>query len=332
MEIILIIILAVVGFYFYRKNYKKVAPVKTSSDFKMGTDYAFGFGFPKMDALAAEVFTISAKNGDVDSYAALGNMYARGIHFKKDYEEAYKWLKLAADSGHATAMFELSKFYIEGYGIPIDEERSMLLLKNAADLGEPSAQFLLGLIYEVGRFGLLKNETESLNWFMKAARLENSEAQVKVGDAYLDGKLISKNAEKGVEYWIKSAEHNNIMAMKRLRVFYIDFFDDIPPNLELAFYWTNKAALLDDTESQRLLGGDFLLGTCGKVDYEQASVWSKKAADKGDAQAQYTLGVMYKRGFFLGGVDLIEAKQWFGMAASQGFQLAIDELKLLENC
>ena len=329
METIVIILLLGVGYYIYKKNSKVDAPVKTSADFKMGTNYAFGLGFPKMDALAAEVFTAQAKKGDVDSYAALGNMYARGIHFKKDYEEAYKWLKLASDSGHATAMFELSKFYIEGYGIPKDEKESIRLLKKSAELGEPSAQSMLGIIYEVGGFGLSVDEKESLNWYMKSAKGNDALAQLKVGDAYMEGNLLSKDAEKAFEYWTKSAENNNIDAMKRLRLFYIDGVDNVEANLELAHAWTVKAAELDDCESQRKLGGDFLLGTCGKVDYEQAAIWSKKAADKGDAQAQYTLGVMYKRGFFQGGADLVEAKEWFQLAASQGLQQAIDELELL---
>lgn len=330
MEIFIFLLVAAGAYFFYKKKTKKASLVKSPADYKIGTNYSFGLGFPQMDALAAEVFTASAKNGDVDSYAALGNMYARGIHFKKDYEEAYKWLKLAADSDHPTAMFELSKFYIEGYGIPKDEQKSMSLLIRASELGEPSAQFLLGLIYQEGGFGLEKNQRESLNWFMKSAKLGNAEAQVYVGDAYLEGNLLSKDVGKAFEYWIKAAENNNILAMKRLRVFYIDGIDEIESNLELAFHWTKKAAELDDCESQSSLGGDFLVGTTGHIDYEQAYVWSKLAADKGDERAQYALGIMCKRGFFEDGVNLDEARYWFNLAATQGFQPAIDELALIE--
>ncbi len=329
MEYIVTILAAFIIIYFYKSKTKK-SIVKTSADFKIGTDYAFGLGFPEMDALAAEVFTASAKNGDVDSYAALGNMYAQGIHFKKDYEEAYKWLKLAADSGHATAMFELAKFYSEGYGIPKDKKMVVSLVKKSAELGEPSAQQLLGVLYQLGEYGIEKDDSESLGWYMKSAKGNNALAQLKVGDAYLEGNLLSKDVDKAFEYWNKSAEKHNIDAMKRLRAFYLEGIDNIKANLDIASNWTLKAAELDDCESQRQLGLDFLLGTCGTIDYEKASIWSKKAADKGDAQAQYTLGVMYKRGLFEGGVDLDEAKQWFHKAALQGFEPALNEMKLLE--
>jgi TPR repeat protein len=83
-----LLIVAAIIYLYQRHKRKKGEVVKTTADFKMGTDYAFGRGFPKMDELAANVFTIAAKEGDIDAYAALGNMYSRGIHFKKDYEEA----------------------------------------------------------------------------------------------------------------------------------------------------------------------------------------------------------------------------------------------------
>lgn len=331
MEFLFLLILGAIGYYFYKNKSKKEKTIKSSSDFKMGTNYSFGLGFPKMDALAAEVFTDSAKKGDVDSYAALGHMYARGIHFKKDYEEAYKWLKLASDSDHATAMFELAKFYIEGYGIPKDDEKAISLLKRSSELGEPTAQFFLGLIYQAGGFGLKKNEKESLNWFMKSAKLNNSEAQVKVGDAYLDGELISKDTSKAFEYWLKSAENNNLDAMKRLYVYYVDGIDEIQPNLKLVLHWTTKAAELGDSESQSKLGQGYLLGTYGVVDYEKAAFWLFKAVEKDDRYAQYALGIMYKKGFFKEGVDLDKAIEWFALSAAQGLQESIDELELLAS-
>ena len=119
--------------------------------------------------------------------------------------------------------------------------------------------------------------------------------------------------------------------MKRLKVFYYEGIENINANLELSSSWTLKAAELDDTECQRESGFNFLMGSGVKIDYEQAYIWSKKAADKGDAQAQFTIGIMYKRGFFEDGVNIDAANEWFEMAASQGFQLAIDELNQIQN-
>ena len=49
--------------------------------------------------------------------------------------------------------------------------------------------------------------------------------------------------------------------------------------------------------------------------------WYRKAADQGDAAAQYNLGVMYKNGR---GVleDYVQAHAWLNLAAAQGHEKA----------
>lgn len=51
-------------------------------------------------------------------------------------------------------------------------------------------------------------------------------------------------------------------------------------------------------------------------DYAAAAAWSAKAADQGDATAQYNLGIMYARGL---GVprDYVQAHKWFSLANSR---------------
>jgi len=54
-----------------------------------------------------------------------------------------------------------------------------------------------------------------------------------------------------------------------------------------------------------------------KRDHAEAARWYRKAAEQGDAGAQYNLGVMYKNGQ---GVkqDHAEAVRWLRKAAEQG--------------
>ena len=51
-------------------------------------------------------------------------------------------------------------------------------------------------------------------------------------------------------------------------------------------------------------------------DYAEAARWYRKAADQGEAQAQYVLGLMYDNGQ---GVtqDYAEAHMWLNLAASR---------------
>ena len=60
-------------------------------------------------------------------------------------------------------------------------------------------------------------------------------------------------------------------------------------------------------------------GIDGKPDYRAAAQWFRKAADRGVADSQYNLGILYARGI---GVDqnLAESYKWFALAAQQGDQ------------
>jgi TPR repeat protein len=56
----------------------------------------------------------------------------------------------------------------------------------------------------------------------------------------------------------------------------------------------------------------------------------REAAEKGDAEAQYSLGLMYREGR---GVpkDDVEAEDWFRKAAGQGFAKAQDSLAVMHR-
>ena len=56
-----------------------------------------------------------------------------------------------------------------------------------------------------------------------------------------------------------------------------------------------------------------------------AMQWYARAANQGDAQAQYDLGELFRNGI---GVrhDISEAARWFRLAAAQGNAQAVDAL------
>ena len=65
-----------------------------------------------------------------------------------------------------------------------------------------------------------------------------------------------------------------------------------------------------------------------KKDYKEAARWVRKAADQGDAQAQYNLGTICETGR---GVkqELEEALAWYIKAAKQGHKGAIKRVNRL---
>jgi TPR repeat protein len=86
---------------------------------------------------------------------------------------------------------------------------------------------------------------------------------------------------------------------------------------QTAITWFNKAAEQGDANAQYNLGIMYVDGLGVKKDYLQAATWYRKAAKQGHASARYNLGVMYENGQ---GVkkDYVQAIAWYRKAAEQG--------------
>ncbi len=84
---------------------------------------------------------------------------------------------------------------------------------------------------------------------------------------------------------------------------------------------TRKAAEQGDAGAQYVIGLDYRLGVGVPRDITQAAVWYRKAAEQGNAGAQFDLGSMYESGI---GVprDITQATAWYRKAAEQGSESA----------
>jgi TPR repeat protein len=85
--------------------------------------------------------------------------------------------------------------------------------------------------------------------------------------------------------------------------------------------WTPLAER-GDTNAQYLLGTMYRKGQGGPQDYRTAVKWYTLAAEQGFADAQYNLGLMYGKGQ---GVpqNYVRAHMWFNLSASTGHEGAI---------
>jgi len=72
-----------------------------------------------------------------------------------------------------------------------------------------------------------------------------------------------------------------------------------------------------EAEAQLYMGVMYDNGEGVQVDYRQAVLWYRKAADQGNANAQYNLGMMYANGLYVP-QDWVQALEWFNLAALIG--------------
>jgi TPR repeat protein len=96
----------------------------------------------------------------------------------------------------------------------------------------------------------------------------------------------------------------------------------------LAVEHFRRAANMGNANSQYNLGVIFGAGVGVRQNDAEAIVWFRKAAEQGVANAQHNLGVLYFNGR---GVkqDVVQAESWFRKAAEQGHEQAREAIDLL---
>jgi len=99
--------------------------------------------------------------------------------------------------------------------------------------------------------------------------------------------------------------------------------DEAEHRNKLALFILERAATLGILEAQVTLGRPCPLRTdsdCREpLSLDDEVYWRKRAAEQGDAEMQYQLGLTY---LSHGGADKSEARKWFLMSANQGFERA----------
>jgi TPR repeat protein len=99
-------------------------------------------------------------------------------------------------------------------------------------------------------------------------------------------------------------------------------------NLPLAFKEFRSAAEKGEADCQFNLALMYENGIGVTKDEKEAVVWYRKSAEQGNSNAQFNLGVLYENGRGCA-VDFAQANQWYRKAAVQGDALAIGNLGML---
>jgi uncharacterized protein len=99
-------------------------------------------------------------------------------------------------------------------------------------------------------------------------------------------------------------------------------------NLPLAFKEFRDAAEKGEADCQFNLALMYEKGIGVAKDEKEAVVWYRKSAEQGNSNAQFNLGVLYENGRGCA-VDFAQANQWYRKASVQGDALAIGNLGML---
>jgi TPR repeat protein len=211
---------------------------------------------------------------------------------------------VAADQGYAPAQFHLGFIYEEGLGVLEDKAEAMKWYRKSADQGFALAQEWLGMKY-TGWPGLPRNQTEKdegIMWLRKAADQGSANAQNALGGMYLEGHGVPRSSSEAVKWFRMSADQDHTQWQLGIRDF--GFRQNYAEDLE--------------NFARRHLGIIYELGLGLPQNYAEAATWFRKAADRGDSDAQVELGKMYLEGR---GVpqNYVLAHMWFNLAAAKEY-------------
>ena len=218
------------------------------------------------------------------------------INIELNHKEAIEWFEKSADLGLEYSQYELGYYYYSGKYEPVDYEKALKYFKMCQTR---SACFYIGNIYRDG-LGVEVDLDLAERWFIEAARLGSSAAEVNLGLLYENSKLYEKDVKKARYYYKKAGDSGYSVGYFYLALSY--FHDtDLENNYEKSLKYFAKGADGGDLKSLVNLGYMHEFGFGCEVDYTFARECYEEATEKGCSSGISNLGELYKRGL---GVEL----------------------------
>lgn len=339
--------------------------------YRIGKMFAAGLGTEQDYGEAAEWFARAVRQNHKYAQYSLAGLYYRGQGVEQDYRQARNLYRCSAEQENPYASYELAKMYRDGIGMEPDGQkaanyfewafRGFLALESKSH--DDKLQYRLGQMFYTGT-GTKKEETKAVEFWQKAARLgnanaqyslashwlktgtgdlqqalewiqkaaegENTAAMYSLGKLYLEGKVVPPDINRAIELFGKAAMKGHDYAAYRLGRLYLSG-EKSEKNVELAMEWLGQAAGANNSYALYTLGKLFLIGADLPKDMERSIYYFKRAAEGGNEYAEFQLGKLYLLGEDVP-KNAEEAITWFSRCADRGNQFAQYDLGKLYLC
>ncbi|MBQ7178454.1 MAG: sel1 repeat family protein [Victivallales bacterium] len=206
------------------------------------------------------------------------------------FEAGEKALLYAAQNGVAEAFFELGKLYDPtGKAWRTSMEKAKSWYMKAFENGTYEAGLYLANMLE--KAGDVKG---AFGWISKTAEHDVLEAQRLLALMYKEGRGVTRNIEKAIQFYEVVANQNDVDAMLALGVIYGDRQSEVF-NYSIAFEWFMKAAEEENDRAQLVVAIMYEKGLGIEKNLFKAKVWYEKAAKNGSKEAKEWLGKNLER-------------------------------------
>jgi TPR repeat protein len=191
--------------------------------------------------------------------------------------------------------------------------------------------------------GVERDKELAIKWYKKAILQKNGRAMFNLATAYYNGDGVTIDDTKAFAWFTLALENGSKdadEAVKRMksesspwRV--ADAFKyiagiyqngvELPKDLKEAAQWYRRAAARGDREAQISLAGILLTGRGVPQDFAEARKWCEAAAKQNDSNGEYCMGLIQEKGLGISSKPR-EAFKWYRLAASWGHPRAMQAL------
>jgi len=240
---------------------------------------------------------LASENGRLDARATAKNR-------EKYILDAHRRVKKLVNHGYPEAMFYLADCYGQGaLGLEVDTKEAFSLYQAAAKAGHAQAAYRTAVCCEMGPDeggGTRRDLQKAVQWYRRAAQLQDVAAMYKLGIVLLKGLLGQQKNVTEAQIWLKRAAERadkaNPHALHELGVLYEPDSPDpdvrakIIPDENYSRELFLKAAGFGYKASQARLGQAYEYGSLGlPIDARSSIAWYSKAAAQGDHLAELAL-------------------------------------------
>lgn len=334
--------------------------------FRTGSMRYYGTGGMTDYTGALDFFSRAADRGYAPAMTAIGDAYYFGRGAAQDYSEALRWFGKAAEKGDAAAMNNLAAMHFAGLGtarsygkaaewfrkaqasspgvkmigIMFDVRRPDAEAQTSADElgradtgashGDAPAEFYMGMLYEK-KIVSLSGAGKAPGYYRAAAERGFAPAAERLGEMYERGELVMRDCALAREWYQKAADMGRDSAREGLQRVSEgcgtpgsgsapgagDAAGASPEMSHEEVRRMHEAAVRGDAAAEYRLGMMYDSGTGVPHDPAKAVEWLQKAAEQGHAGAASHLGFLYCTGA-AGRADNGLAVKWFRRAADRG--------------
>ncbi len=315
------------------------------AQFAVGERYANGLGVEQDYREALKWYRLSAKQEFPPAQEAMGILYQAGYGVDPSPGEAARWYRLAADQGRAAAQNQLGSMYAQG--LLADEETADRIAMFSAS-GENEDE-----LRELGEIARKNNDRRAVEWYEKAIEQKFTAAMINLAKLIDEGRVPGRESEEAVALYRQAAELGNPIGQSQMAV-RLSQGKGVERDVEASLAMLEESARGGHAPAQLALAAAYFQGVEGEPDPEKAAYWYgvaaregvpeaqtpyasmliggigvpkdekaalalfEQAAERGDAAAQYSLGVLHAEGRAGLEKDPTTAAMWWKRAAKQG--------------